>query len=126
MTIPMAGSRPPLQPGETAPDFSLPLVTRAKLEALGIEGVGITEDRAEPVGSYYRMRPSKLRLATDPKRDVHRRYGLPMPFYGRLHAAPGGHAHQSNRRAAGADADTGGGEESGGEGGASRGSPRGG
>src|SRR4029453_18450163 len=33
------------------------------------------------VRSYYRMRPSKLRLATDPKRDVHRRYGLPMPFY---------------------------------------------
>jgi peroxiredoxin len=29
MTIPMAGSRPPLQPGETAPDFSLPLVTEA-------------------------------------------------------------------------------------------------
>src|SRR4029450_189251 len=81
MTIPMAGSRPPLQPGETGPDFSLPLVTRAKLEALGIEGLGITEDSAEPVRSYYRMRPSKLRLATDPKRDVHHRYGLPMPFY---------------------------------------------
>jgi Transmembrane exosortase (Exosortase_EpsH) len=29
MTIPMAGSRPPLQPGETAPDFSLPLVSEA-------------------------------------------------------------------------------------------------
>ncbi len=27
MTIPTAGSRPPLQPGETAPDFSLPLVS---------------------------------------------------------------------------------------------------
>jgi hypothetical protein len=27
MTIPMAGSRPPLQRGETAPDFSLPLVS---------------------------------------------------------------------------------------------------
>jgi len=55
--------------------------TRAKLEALGIEALGITEDSAEPVRSYYRIRPSKLRLATDPKRDVHRRYGLPMPFY---------------------------------------------
>jgi hypothetical protein len=55
--------------------------TRAKLEALGIEALGITEDSAEPVRSYYRIRPSKLGLATDPKRDVHRRYGLPMPFY---------------------------------------------
>src|SRR4030095_1458083 len=114
MTIPMAGSRPPLQLGETAPDFSLPLVTeagrvslkdylgrtpvllvlwrsirrpfcrrriaqsggtRAKLEALGIEALNITEDSAEPVRSYYRIRASKLRLATDPKRDGHRRYG---------------------------------------------------
>jgi len=55
--------------------------TCAKLEALGIEALGITEDSAEPVRSYYRIRPSKLRLATDPKRDVHRLYGLPMPFY---------------------------------------------
>ena len=29
MTIPMAGSRPPLQVGERAPDFSLPLVSEA-------------------------------------------------------------------------------------------------
>jgi peroxiredoxin len=27
MTIRTVGSRPPLQPGETAPDFSLPLVS---------------------------------------------------------------------------------------------------
>src|SRR4029453_18146391 len=35
---------------------------------------------------------------------------------GRLHAAPGGHVHQSHRRAAGADADTGGAEGPGREG----------
>src|SRR4030095_14323690 len=35
---------------------------------------------------------------------------------GRLHAAPGGHAHQSHRRAADADADTGGDEGPGREG----------
>ena len=29
MTIPMASSRPPLQPGEAAPGFSLPLVSEA-------------------------------------------------------------------------------------------------
>jgi hypothetical protein len=55
--------------------------TRAKLEALGIEALGITEDSAEPVRRYYRMRPPKLRLATDPDRAVHRAYGLPMPLY---------------------------------------------
>jgi peroxiredoxin len=27
MTIPMAGSRPPLRPGERVPEFSLPLVS---------------------------------------------------------------------------------------------------
>jgi hypothetical protein len=27
MTLPTVGSRPPVQPGETAPDFSLPLVS---------------------------------------------------------------------------------------------------
>jgi hypothetical protein len=55
--------------------------TRAKLEALGIEALGITEDSAEPVRRYYRIRPSKLRLATDAERVVHRNYGLPMPLY---------------------------------------------
>ena len=55
--------------------------TRAKLEAVGIEALGITEDRAEPVRRYYRIRPSKVRLATDPERAVHRSYGVPMPPY---------------------------------------------
>jgi peroxiredoxin len=55
--------------------------TRAKLEAIGIEALGITEDSVEPVRRYYRIRPPKLRLATDPERAVHRSYGLPMPLY---------------------------------------------
>ena len=55
--------------------------TRAKLEAVGVEALGITEDNAEPVRRYYKIRPSKLRLATDPTRAVHRQYGLPMPLY---------------------------------------------
>jgi peroxiredoxin len=55
--------------------------TRAKLEALGVEALGITEDSAEPVRRYYTIRPSKLRLATDPERAVHRAYGVPMPLY---------------------------------------------
>jgi hypothetical protein len=55
--------------------------TRTKLEALGTEVLGITEDSPEPVRRYYRLRPSRLRLATDPERTVHRAYGLPMPLY---------------------------------------------
>jgi hypothetical protein len=55
--------------------------TRVKLQALGVEALGITEDSVEPVRHYYRIRPSKLRLATDPQRAVHRAYGLPMPPY---------------------------------------------
>ena len=61
--------------------------TRAKLEALGIEALGITEDSAEPVRRYYRIRPSKLRLATDAERVVHREYGLPMPLYAGAYTA---------------------------------------
>jgi peroxiredoxin len=55
--------------------------TRAKLEAIGIEMLGITEDRVEPVRRYYSIRPSRLRLATDPERAVHRAFGVPMPLY---------------------------------------------
>ena len=55
--------------------------TRAKLQAVGVEALGITEDSPEPVRRYYQLRPSKLRLATDPARVVHRDYGLPMPLY---------------------------------------------
>lgn len=55
--------------------------TRAKLQAIGVEALGITEDSPEPVRRYYQLRPSKLRLATDPARAVHRDYGVPMPLY---------------------------------------------
>jgi hypothetical protein len=55
--------------------------TRTKLQAIGVDALGITEDSAEPVRRYYQLRPSKLRLATDPARAVHRQYGLPMPLY---------------------------------------------
>ena len=55
--------------------------TRLKLQAVGVEALGITEDSPEPVRRYYQLRPSKLRLATDPARVVHRAYGLPMPLF---------------------------------------------
>jgi hypothetical protein len=55
--------------------------TRAKLEALGIETLGIIEDSVEPVRRYFTFRPPKLRLATDPERTVHHAFGLVMPLY---------------------------------------------
>jgi hypothetical protein len=52
-----------------------------KLEAVGVEVLGIIEDAVEPVRRYFSFRPPKLRLATDPDRVVHRGYGVLMPLY---------------------------------------------
>jgi peroxiredoxin len=52
---------------------------REKLSAVGVETLGITEDRLVPVRRYFQMRPSRTRLATDEARNVHRVYGCPMP-----------------------------------------------
>jgi hypothetical protein len=61
--------------------------TRVKLEAIGVEVLGITEDSPEPVQRYYRLRPPRVRLATDPERAVHRAYGVPMPLYAGAYTA---------------------------------------
>jgi peroxiredoxin len=55
--------------------------TRAKLEAAGVEVLGIIEDAVEPARRYFAFRPAKVRLATDPDRTVHRAFGLIMPVY---------------------------------------------
>jgi hypothetical protein len=55
--------------------------TRGKLEAIGIEALGIVEDSVEPVRRYFTFRPPRVRLATDPDRAIHRAYGVPMPLY---------------------------------------------
>jgi hypothetical protein len=60
--------------------------TRVKLQAVGVEALGITEDSPEPVRRYYQLRPSKLRLATDSTRVVHRAYGVPMPLFAGAYA----------------------------------------
>jgi peroxiredoxin len=112
-------SRPPVSPGEPAPDFSLPAVTRedervsledyrgrsavflalfiglwcpfcrrsiaqmgvtaGKLEALGVETLGIVATPAENARLYFKYRPTRLRLAADPALSTHRAYGLPKP-----------------------------------------------
>lgn len=51
----------------------------------------MTEDRLDPVRRYFRLRPPRLRLATDMERNVHQAYGCPMPLmspeYKQLRAA---------------------------------------
>ena len=55
--------------------------TREKLKAVGVETLAIIEDRLDPVRRYFRVRPSRVRLATDESRSVHRAYGCPTPAY---------------------------------------------
>jgi len=114
----MTGSRPPVAPGEPAPDFTLPAVERAetvsladyrgrspvflalfvglwcpfcrraiaqlgkvesKLKALGVETLGIVATAPENARLYFRYRPTRMRLASDPEMSTHRAYGLPRP-----------------------------------------------
>jgi peroxiredoxin len=116
MTI--AESRPPVGPGEPAPDFALPAVerdetislaeyrgrtpvflalfiglwcpfcrrsiaqmsrTEGQLRAMGVETLGIVATAPENARVYFKFRPSRLRLASDPELATHRAYGLPKP-----------------------------------------------
>jgi len=111
-------SRPPVAPGESAPDFTLPAADRpgtvsladyrgrspvflalfiglwcpfcrrsiaqmgkveSKLKALGVEALGIVATAPENARLYFKFRPTRLRLASDPELTTHRAYGLPKP-----------------------------------------------
>ncbi|MBI3007260.1 MAG: hypothetical protein HYY53_03015 [candidate division NC10 bacterium] len=65
--------------------------TSEKLRSVGVETLAVTEDRLDPIRRYFRLRPPRVRLATDMERNVHRAYGCPMPSmtpeYKRLRAA---------------------------------------
>ncbi|MGH7366924.1 MAG: redoxin domain-containing protein [Candidatus Rokuibacteriota bacterium] len=113
-----AQSRPPVAPGEPAPDFALPAVEgpetvaladyrgrspvflalfiglwcpfcrrsiaqmgkiEGKLKALGVETLGVVATAPENARLYFRFRPTRLRLASDPELSTHRAYGLPKP-----------------------------------------------
>lgn len=54
--------------------------TRARLADVGVETLGVIEDRLEPVKRYFRVRPPRVRLATDETRNIHRIYGCPLPM----------------------------------------------
>jgi peroxiredoxin len=114
----MVESRPPVSPGEPAPDFTLPAVDRpelvsladyrgrspvflalfvglwcpfcrrsiaqmgtseARLKAIGVETLGVVATTPENARLYFKFRPTRLRLASDPGLTTHRAYGLPRP-----------------------------------------------
>src|SRR6266849_4571747 len=111
-------SRPPVAPGEAAPDFTLPAADRpetvslgdyrgrspvllalfvglwcpfcrrsiaqmgkveSKLKALGVETLGVVATAPENARLYFKFRPTRLRLASDPELTTHRAYRLPKP-----------------------------------------------
>jgi peroxiredoxin len=114
----MVESRPPVAPGEPAPDFALPAVDRpetvsladyrgrsplflalliglwcpfcrraiaqmgpmeSQLRTLGVETLAVVATTAENARLYFKYRPTRLRLASDPELSTHRAYGLPKP-----------------------------------------------
>jgi len=113
-----ADARPPVAPGDPAPDFALPAVdgtatvsladyrgrsplflslliglwcpfcrrhiaqmgtTESKLKAAGVETLGVVATAPENARLYFKFRPTRLRLASDPELTTHRAYGVPRP-----------------------------------------------
>ena len=54
-------------------------VTRQKLQALGVETLGIVATKTENARLYFRFHPTRLPLAADPELITHRAYGIPKP-----------------------------------------------
>ncbi|MDT3381421.1 redoxin domain-containing protein [Labrys neptuniae] len=50
-----------------------------QLQALGVETLGIVATELENARLYFKFRPSRLRIATDPGLSTHRAYGVPKP-----------------------------------------------
>ena len=114
----MTESRPPVAPGEPAPDFTLPAIDgrgtislaeyrgrspvflalfiglwcpfcrrsiaqmgkmEGKLKAAGVDTLAVVATSPENARLYFKFRPTRLRLASDPGLTTHRAYGLPKP-----------------------------------------------
>jgi peroxiredoxin len=110
--------RPPVAPGEPAPDFTLPAIERpetvsladfrgrssvflalfvglwcpfcrrsiaqlgkveSKLQTIGVQALGIVATPLDNARLYFKFRPTRLRLASDPEMSTHRAYRLPKP-----------------------------------------------
>lgn len=50
-----------------------------KLKAAGVESLGVVATAPENARLYFRFRPTKLPLASDPELKTHRAYGVPKP-----------------------------------------------
>jgi peroxiredoxin len=53
--------------------------TEDKLRAVGVETVGVVATAPDNARLYFKFRPTKLRLGSDPDLYTHRAYGLPRP-----------------------------------------------
>ena len=53
--------------------------TEQALKASGVETLGIVATRPENARLYFKYRPTRLRLASDPGLTTHRAYGIPKP-----------------------------------------------
>ncbi len=54
-------------------------VTRQKLQALGVETLGVVATTPENARLYFKYRPTRVPLAADPELITHRSFGLPKP-----------------------------------------------
>lgn len=111
-------SRPLVQPGEPAPDFTLPAAdrqgsvsladyrgrsplflalfrglycplcrrnivqmgqAREKLQAVGVEMLGVIASKPEHARLYFRFHPARIPLAADPDMITFQAYGVPKP-----------------------------------------------
>ena len=114
----MIETRPPVAPGERAPDFTLPAIdgsttislgdyrgrtplflslfvglwcpfcrrsiaqmsaSESQLKAAGVDTLAVVATTPENARLYFKFRPTKLRLASDPELTTHRAYGIPKP-----------------------------------------------
>jgi peroxiredoxin len=50
-----------------------------KLKALGVESLAVVATEPENARLYFKFRPTRLRLASDPDLTTHRAYGVPKP-----------------------------------------------
>src|SRR5215510_11984420 len=50
-----------------------------KLKALGVESLAVVATPPENARLYFKFRPTRVRLASDPELSTHRAYGIPRP-----------------------------------------------
>jgi peroxiredoxin len=50
-----------------------------KLKALGVESLAVVATAPENARLYFKFRPTRVRLASDPELSTHRAYGVPRP-----------------------------------------------